>query len=171
MTYTSNVGGPETSFRTVTGVLSEMIINNPRAGAVTMSIPEGAVINITSLRDSNNNPIALPTPLSPASIGFGPPNTFVFTPNVFLAMLAAQGISQLDGVDQRGTFVYEISLGANLYMHDTPLRGESNAPPSAFQGTCVGDVGNVGRAPSGSPNQGAGTCVSITSIRGSLEVN
>ena len=80
-----NSGGLPTSFRTVTGVLSERIITNPRAGAVTMSIPEDAVITITSLRDSNN-PITLPTPLA----------------------------------------------------------AESNAPPSPFQGTCVGSPGNLG---------------------------
>ena len=150
-----------------------MIITNPRAGAVTMSIPDDAVVTITSLRDGNNNPIALPTPLSPAAISFGPPNTFVFTPNVFLAMLAAQGISQLDGVNQRGTFVYEVSLGANLWLHEERLPAESNAPPSAFQPTCAGDPGNVGRAPSATVpvTTADGRCRIVTSIRGSLEVN
>ena len=155
----------------MTGVLSEMIITNPRAGAVTMSIPEDEVITITSLRDSNNHPIALPTPLSPASISFSARliRSSLPAPNVFLAMLAAQSVSQLDGVSQRGMFVYDISLGANVYMHGTAEQCAAVGLPWYL--CCVGSPGNVGTAPSGMPNQQTTTCVSITSIRGSLEVN
>ena len=152
------------SARTITGVLSGMLINNNPTG-VTASQPEGTVITITGLRDGNGSTINVTTPLPPTAILNQGGNVVRFVPNALIAALSNAGISQFDTLVKSGTFVYEISPGMNLQLHpNTTGATESNAPPAGRAQTCNGDPDTmVSITPTG-------TCTAVNTIRGSLTV-
>jgi hypothetical protein len=175
------VGGSVTTFRSISGTLSGLTVKNGPTG-VSLSKPEGATITITGMRDANNNPIILSTPLSTAAIAAGG-NLIRFIPGALIGAISGAGVSQFDGLIRNGVFVYEVSLGMNTYLHAAAIGAgsapENNGPAAPRSTTCIGTPGTAGTAPASiatvAPSGAvgalvAGACVPITSIVGSLRI-
>jgi hypothetical protein len=169
------------TFRAITGTLSGLVVNNGPTG-VSLSKPEGATITITGMRDANNNPIILSTPLSTSSIAAGG-NLIRFIPGALIGAISAAGVSQFDGLIKTGVFAYEVTLGMNTYLHAAAVGAgsapENNGPAAPRSNSCIGTPGTAGTAPASaavaSPGAAVGAlvggaCVPVTSIRGSLEI-
>jgi hypothetical protein len=175
------VGGSVTTFRSITGTLSGLTIKNGPTG-VSLSKPEGASITITGMRDANNNPIILATPLASSAIAAGG-NLIRFIPGALIGAISGAGVSQFDGLIRNGVFVYEVTLGMNTYLHAAAAGAgsapENNGPAAPRSTTCIGTPGTAGTAPASivtvAPSGAvgalaAGACVPVTSIVGSLRI-